>query len=524
MALYNKIYDMIHWKNKNESQTTPLGKSNLSKEDDALDTLDTRVVELSRDKAENSVVNDCINYFDMEYETGMITIKTVAQDVKRIFLHRIIPKLKDVIANADRAEASAEKAVAEAANAATSAKAAEDSENNAKNSEKEAKKAADDVQNTKLEVDKVFDKVKESEQNAKTSETNAKISETNSKQSEVSVKKSEVTINNMIEGFRDILNEGVQFDSLSPLGMIKYADFLQINPYIYPEHYYPLYYMEDSFVTDETFLEGSGNSYPAGTSIYWYSRPAVSITEEEKYWVDGYGDPQLFDTVGNEIEDVAGNTMYDPHDPIVYDSDGEPILTDIIPESGWIVIKSGNMLKFADNLTTNDPMLGLAASQGVVLNTRLTVTETDIQVIKEHAIFDLELDVDDETGDVVVPPNNDLIEMIKNLQNRIVTLETSLAAMSQKKIHRTNVRIYGKEKELIKSYGGLYYFYSDKFISHSSDSVIAFYIYNWGNVGTAVDVWFCLHESTGQLCYCSDVPTSSMTIDPYFDICVIEYY
>ena len=152
-------------------------------------------------------------------------------------------------------------------NAANSANAAATSETNAKISETNSKT---------------------SETNAATSETNAKISETNSKNSEQNTKTSETNALNSANraqsytvggtGTRDdedydnayyyynlIKNIVIGLDTgFIPMGTISFSELASVEKatgYVYN--------ISDDFVTDESFREGSGKSYTAGTNVYF---------------------------------------------------------------------------------------------------------------------------------------------------------------------------------------------------------------------------------------------------------------
>lgn len=74
---YNSIYTRINWKNETESRSTPLGATNLNKMDYALSEIDKRVVNLDSVKAEKSTVLNLVSDWQMNEETGIITVTKV---------------------------------------------------------------------------------------------------------------------------------------------------------------------------------------------------------------------------------------------------------------------------------------------------------------------------------------------------------------------------------------------------------------------------------------------------------------
>ena len=153
------------------------------------------------------------------------------------------------------------------ANAASSASAAAASESNAKTSET----------NSKM-----------SETNAAKSETNAKSSETNASASEVNAKTSETNALNSANRARSYAVGGTgtrsdeDYDNAHyyyeltknivigldtgfiPMGTISFSELASVEKatgYIYN--------ISDDFVTDDTFREGAGKSYTAGTNVYY---------------------------------------------------------------------------------------------------------------------------------------------------------------------------------------------------------------------------------------------------------------
>ena len=139
-------------------------------------------------------------------------------------------------------------------NASNSAAAAKTSETNAFNSEKNAKTSETNAS--------------ASEQNAATSETNASnsaaaaaTSELNAKTSETSAKESEekaIEYCEIVKSVVDGLNSG-----FIPIGTVPFSELSIVE-----KATGFTYNISDDFVTDETFVEGSGKSYTAGTNVY----------------------------------------------------------------------------------------------------------------------------------------------------------------------------------------------------------------------------------------------------------------
>lgn len=69
----DKVYNRIFWKNEAESQTTPLGASNLNKIDAALDTVDNRVITLDTTKAKESEVLSMLANVEYDSSAGVLT-------------------------------------------------------------------------------------------------------------------------------------------------------------------------------------------------------------------------------------------------------------------------------------------------------------------------------------------------------------------------------------------------------------------------------------------------------------------
>lgn len=172
-------------------------------------------------------------------------------------------------------------------NAKNSETKAKDSETNAKTSETNSKlsetNSAASEKNAKASETNAAtseQNAKTSEQNAKTSETNAKTSETNAAESEANAKESENSAQSYaVGGTGTRENEDVDnakyyceivksvVDGLNsgfiPIGTITFAELATVQ-----KATGFTYNISDDFVTDDTFAEGSGKVYTAGTNVY----------------------------------------------------------------------------------------------------------------------------------------------------------------------------------------------------------------------------------------------------------------
>lgn len=193
-------------------------------------------------------------------------------------------------------------------NAKTSETSAFKSEENAKLSEANAKtsetNAAASESNAKL-----------SETNAKLSETNSAVSETNAKLSEEKASDSETNALNSANraqsyavggtgtrGNEDYDNANYYYNLIKnivigldtgfiPMGTVAFAELANVEKatgYVYN--------ISDDFVTDETFREGSGRSYSAGTNVYY--------TANEQW--DAFGGAASPTATVDEVKDYLG--------------------------------------------------------------------------------------------------------------------------------------------------------------------------------------------------------------------------
>ena len=165
-------------------------------------------------------------------------------------------------------------------NAKNSETKAKDSETNAKTSETNSKLSETNSAASEKNAKASETNAATSEQNAKTSETNAKTSETNAAESEANAKESENSAQSYaVGGTGTRENEDVDnakyyceivksvVDGLNsgfiPIGTITFAELATVQ-----KATGFTYNISDDFVTDDTFAEGSGKVYTAGTNVY----------------------------------------------------------------------------------------------------------------------------------------------------------------------------------------------------------------------------------------------------------------
>ena len=135
----------------------------------------------------------------------------------------------------------------------------------------------------------------ESEANAKTSETNAKKSETNAKKSEtnaLSYKETVENINNSIVGSINTLASNGNIGSFIFMGTITFEGLTSLSDN--QKATGCVYCVTDDFVTDNSFENGAGLSYTAGTNVYYtadghwnclggIASPAATVDEVKAY-------------------------------------------------------------------------------------------------------------------------------------------------------------------------------------------------------------------------------------------------
>ena len=188
--------------------------------------------------------------------------------------------------NASKSEASAK---ASASNAKTYMDNAEEYMNNAKTSESNASDSENNASNSATAALASEQNAKESENIAVNSATAASASEQNAKNSELSAKDSETkaydyceTVKSVVDG----LNSG-----FIPIGTISFSELATAE-----KATGFTYNIRDDFVTDETFREGSGLSYTAGTNVYYTA---------DGYW-DCFGGSASVTATVDEVKNYLG--------------------------------------------------------------------------------------------------------------------------------------------------------------------------------------------------------------------------
>lgn len=234
----------------------------------------------------------------------------------------------------DNAKYYYEQAKTNASNAKTSERNAKVSEDNAKMSEDNAYVSENNSKQSEENALVSEQNAKVSEDNAKVSENNSKASETSSKQSEINASESEANAKSSEDNARtsevnsatsenNALNSANRAQSYAvggtgtrgnedydnahyyyeltknivigldsgfiPMGTVSFSELESVEKatgYVYN--------ISDDFVTDETFREGSGKSYTAGTNVYFCangmwdcfggaSSPTATVDEVKDY-------------------------------------------------------------------------------------------------------------------------------------------------------------------------------------------------------------------------------------------------
>lgn len=247
-------------------------------------------------------------------DSGLESRKDVENtDNSKYYCEQSLKNASNAKASEQKAKTSEDNAKTSEINAKTSETNAETSEVNALKSEQNAKSSEDNAKISEINA-------KTSEVNAKTSETNAGISEQNAKTSETKALSSEQeakisetsALNSAYRaqsyavggtGTRDgedtnnsyyyyglIKNIVVGLDTgFIPMGTISFSELASAEKatgYVYN--------ISDDFVTNESFREGAGKSYTAGTNVYYTangqwdcfggaSSPTATVDEVKDY-------------------------------------------------------------------------------------------------------------------------------------------------------------------------------------------------------------------------------------------------
>lgn len=187
----------------------------------------------------------------------------------------------NALASEQKAKTSETNASVSEQNAKTSEINALASEQNAKTSENNSKASEDNAKISEVNAKASEDKSSVSEANAKASETNASVSELNAKTSETNALDSANKAQSYAVGgtgtrtnedydnahyyYNLTKNIVIGLDTgFIPMGTVAFSELANVEKatgYVYN--------INDDFVTDETFREGSGKSYTAGTNVYY---------------------------------------------------------------------------------------------------------------------------------------------------------------------------------------------------------------------------------------------------------------
>lgn len=202
--------------------------------------------------------------------------------------------------NASKSEQNAKASESNASNSENSAKTsannaktymdnAEEYMSNAKESEDNASDSENNAANSAAAALASEQKAKESENIAVSSALSASVSEQNANNSETSAKESETNAYNyyeMVKSVADGLNSG-----FIPMGTISFSELETAE-----KATGFTYNIRDDFVTNETFREGSGLSYTAGTNVYYTA---------DGYW-DCFGGSASSSATVDEVKEYLG--------------------------------------------------------------------------------------------------------------------------------------------------------------------------------------------------------------------------
>lgn len=245
-------------------------------------------------------LNDLLERAEADYKEVILTAKSYAigdaegirenedYDNAKYYYEQSLNNANNAKKSEDNASASEYNAKASETNASISEANAKDSETNALASEQNAKISETNASASESNASVSETNAKASETNALTSEQNAKVSETNASNSEVNAKVSEVSaldsankaMSYAIGGTNTRDNEDydnahyyyeltknivIGLDTgFIPQGTVRFSELPSVEKatgYVYN--------ISDDFITDNTFREGEGKSYTAGTNVYY---------------------------------------------------------------------------------------------------------------------------------------------------------------------------------------------------------------------------------------------------------------
>lgn len=197
--------------------------------------------------------------------------------------------------NYDNAKYYYEQSLVNANGASASEANAKASEINAKNSETNASVSENNTKASEANAVASEMKAKTSETNAKSSEVNAKTSETNAKSSETNAlnyKETVEGVNNNIINSINTLAENGNIGSFIFMGEKTFEELIALSSNEKATGF--VYSITNDFVTNDSFVEGTGLSYTAGTCVYYTtsnswkclggsSSPTATVDEVKSY-------------------------------------------------------------------------------------------------------------------------------------------------------------------------------------------------------------------------------------------------
>lgn len=259
-----KLYSRINWEN-DPSTNTAINEDNLNKMDYALDQMDDRVVNLAgyETRAAESAVNAKTS------ETNAAQSEANAKEYEES-----VAESAAVLQNsASVAEIHANNAKASETNALAYSQNAKTSETNALTYAQNAKSYADQI-NARIDV--AVSSAETASQAAENAEAKSLVADEKAGLAEQHALMAEsythgstgLRTNEAVDNAQYYLEQAKQLsqssNGLIPMGTISFADLSlsanQIEKYMFN--------ISDDFVTDATFKEGAGHSFPAGTNVF----------------------------------------------------------------------------------------------------------------------------------------------------------------------------------------------------------------------------------------------------------------
>lgn len=259
-----KLYSRINWEN-DPSTNTAINEDNLNKMDYALDQMDDRVVNLAgyETRVAESAVNAKTSETNAaqseanakEYEKSAATSATASQT------------------SASVAETHANNAKASETNALAYSQNAKTSEANALTHAQNAKSYADQIN---ARMDEAVSSAETASQAAENAEAQSLVADEKAELAEQHALMAEsythgstgLRTNEAVDNAQYYLEQAKQLsqssNGLIPMGTVSFAELSlsanQVEKYMFN--------ISDDFVTDATFKEGAGHSFPAGTNVF----------------------------------------------------------------------------------------------------------------------------------------------------------------------------------------------------------------------------------------------------------------